>query len=130
MLSLSGGSPQEIDCRYLNVIEPVRYELRPEIGDERYPSRFSLRPGTQKPLLITVLSHEPQLPEMQFEAENLPRGVRIAGVERLVEKNQYRLLMEASTDAERGWRPIVIIVAHAEQQDPVLTTPYFGMTVQ
>jgi hypothetical protein len=89
-----------------------------------------VRPGSKKPLLITVLTREPQLPEMQFEAENLPRGVRIAGVESIPEKKQYRLWMEASPDAERGWRPMVILVAHLKGQGSVTTTPYFGMAVQ
>lgn len=130
VLSVSGGSPQQIDCRYLNVVDPVRYELRPEIGDERYPTRYTLRPGSKKPLLITVLTKEAQLPEMRFEAENLPRGVRISAVEFIPDKKQYRLTMEASADAERGWRPMVIFIAHAKPQDSVLTTPYFGLAVQ
>ena len=130
VLSMSGGSPQQIDRRYLNVIEPVNYELRPEIGDERYPTRYTVRPGSVKPLLITVLSEAKDLPEMEFDAENLPRGVRIAGVEAVPEKQQYRLSIEASPDAERGWRPMLILVAHLKQGHGILTTPYFGMAVQ
>jgi hypothetical protein len=130
VLSLSGGSPQQIDCRYLNIIDPVSYELRPEIGDERYPTRFTVRPGSRKPMPITVLSREEKLPEMEFEAENLPRGVRIAGVEAIPDKKQYQLTIEASPDAERGWRPMVIFIARLKPDNTVFTTPYFGMAVQ
>ena len=130
VLSMSGGSPQQIDRRFLSVIETVSYELRPEIGDERYPTRYTVRPGSKKPLLVTVLTHKEKFPEMEFEAEGLPRGVRIAGVETIPDKKQYRLSIEASPDAERGWRPLVILIARPKNGDAVLATSYFGLAVQ
>lgn len=129
VMSVSGGTPQQIDHRYLNIIDPPQFELRPEIGDERYPTRFTIRPGSKKLFLVTLLSNEADLPEMNFAFENLPRGIAIEGVERLVQEKQYRLWLQASPEAEPGWRPMVILAGKLPKGE-VVTTPYFGMSVQ
>jgi hypothetical protein len=131
VLANGAGPSLQIDCRFLNVVNPVLYELRPEIGDERYPIRFALRPGSRKPLLLTVLSADHSFPKIHFEGENLPQGVKIAAVEAIPDKQQYLLVMEASANAERVWQPLVMISGRLEQADKgLVTTPYFGMAVQ
>jgi hypothetical protein len=129
MASTSGFS-QSVEQRYLSIVTPTAFALRPEIGDERYPVRFTMQPGTIKTLTLSVLPPENFPAEVSFSGENLPRGLSVHHVEFRQDTQQYLLHLKAAADCERGWFPLVIFVATDPTKRTTVPTPYFGMKVQ
>jgi len=130
--SVSGGFLHTLDHRLLSIVKPAPFRLQPEIGDERYPIRFTMQPGTNKILTTTVIAPEHFPAELQFTAENLPRGVTIQRVEAESESHQYHLHLQAAPNCETGWFPMVALIAttRVDGRATVVTAPYFGMAVQ
>ena len=130
VMAATSGFSHKVDRRYLSIVAPIGFTLRPEIGDERYPVRFTMQPGTIKTLTLSVLPPESFPAELSFSGENLPRGLSVHHVEPRPDTKQYLLHLKAAADCERGWFPLVIFVATDPTKRTTVPTPYFGMKVQ
>ena len=132
VMASSGGFPYTLDHRYLSVVKPPVFMLHPEIGDERYPVRFTIQPGTKKILTLTVIPAEKFTDNFQFTSENLPRGLTIAYVQPQPDTHQYLLHLKAAADCEQGWFPLVNFIAATRRngREVVVPTPYFGIAVR
>lgn len=130
VMAASGGFPQSATQRYLSIVSPIEFTLRPEIGDERYPVRFTIQPGTAKILPLTLLPPQKFPLDLDFSAENLPRGLTIQQVELSPDTKQYLLHLKAASDGERGWFPLVTFVATDRSTGVAVPTSYFGMAMQ